>query len=697
VTIDESRRSRERLDYYRSLGDGWRRLPQADVERLVRELREEIRLHDRRYYIDDRPLIADADYDFEFRLLRALESAFPNLVDPDSPTQKVGGAPREGFVKVPHGQPMLSIEDLFSDEELTAWEQRALRALAVGKPTWAYACEAKLDGVACNLTYVQGRLVLAATRGDGFVGEDITANVRTIRTLPLRLSGHDLPERIEIRGEVVMTRKAFARLNAALEMADEPTFANPRNAAAGSLRQLDPAVTRARELNFFAYGIGECKGKLPRGHHEILERIGEWGVPINPERALAANLDAVRGFVADLGRRRAELPFDIDGVVIKIDDTSLWTELGATARTPRYVAARKYPPEEATTTLRSVRFQVGRTGKVTPVAELDPVRVGGVTITNATLHNRSEMERFGTLHVGDRLVVRRAGDVIPEIVRRIAVGNGARINFPTHCPMCGTELVEDGALQRCPNSKGCREQQVGALLHWASRDAMDIRALGDKTAELLIEHRLVSTPADLYALRAEQLVDLPLFGSKKAALLIDAIAASRHRDLDRLIFALGIRHVGREAARALAQRVGSLSELVGRDAAYFETIPGIGPEIARALAAYFSDPQTVKFLAALVAAGVAPRHGPTNAALPPLFAGKTVVFTGALDHFTRESAQNLIRRLGGRAATSVSRNTDLVVAGHGAGSKLAKAEELGVEVIDEKAFLKRLQDAGVQP
>ncbi|RMF17270.1 MAG: NAD-dependent DNA ligase LigA [Candidatus Dadabacteria bacterium] len=693
---DPDERSLARLEWLRRLGDGWRDFDESALRGLVALLREEVELHDRRYYVYDRPLVPDADYDFEFRLLETIEQAHPELQDPNSPTQRVGAPPRDGMQKLRHDTPMLSIDDAFSDEEVVAFEERALRALGLETPPWHYAVEVKLDGLACNLVYVNGRLASAATRGDGIVGEDVTANIRTIRSVPLQLFGDDLPTHVEIRGEVIMTHDAFRQVNAELEAAGQAPFVNPRNAAAGSLRQLDPEVTRRRRLSFYAYGCGLwAGGNPPDSHFVLLDQLHQWGVPVNPYRDRVDTLAEAIAWFHEMEQRRASLPFDIDGVVIKVDEMDWWTQLGTTARSPRWVIARKFQPEEATTTLLNVRFQVGRTGKVTPVAELEPVFVGGVTVSNATLHNRDEMNRFGTLHVGDRLVVRRAGDVIPEIVRRVAEGDGPEIHFPDACPECGTPLVQQGAYDLCPNRTGCPAQIRGRLLHWASRHAMDIDLLGDKTVDALLDAGLVDDLADLYRLTPEQLQQLPLFAEKKAQALVDAIAASKHRTMDRFIYALGIRHVGRETARLIAARIQEPRELFDKPESWYEDIDGIGPEIARSCASFFASEDNRALVERLLEVGVAPEPTRVEVVADSDLAGKTIVFTGALEHMTRDQAKDLARQLGAKASGSVSKKTDLVVAGPGAGSKLAKAEQLGIEIWDEARFLEAVRAAGI--
>lgn len=687
-----------RLKRYRNLAGDWHAMTKAQLAALAAELREELALHERRYYVDDRPLLPDADYDFEFKLLQAIESEYPELRVPLSPTLRVGGAPREAFKKVEHLSPMLSIEDAFSDVDVREFEARAVRALGLDGPTWTYAAEVKLDGLACNLLYEKGRLLWAATRGDGRFGEDVTANAQTIAAIPLQLSGGPHPKRLEVRGEVVMHKNSFVKLNQQRLNAGEEPYVNPRNAAAGALRQLDPKITRQSDLRFYAHSLGISEGYSFASQAEILATFQTWGIPVNPERTVVKTLDQALAFFDQIGRRRDSLPFQIDGVVIKINERAIWDQLGATARNPRSACARKYPPEEAITTLNNVRFQVGRSGKITPVAELEPIFVGGVTVSNATLHNYDEMQKFGQLYIGDQVVVRRAGDVIPEIVRRVGQGKGKKIIFPSRCPECRSPLISEGAQHLCPNRSGCPAQIAGALSHWASREAMDIRILGEKTVAALLEAKLVRDVADLYGLRAEQLVHLPLFAERKAELLLIGIQASKERELDRYLFGLNIRHVGREVARLVAARIDSPEELFNKDAAWYQQVNGIGPEIAQSLAAFFGNAQNQQLIRRLSSLGVRPKSVKSGADAPLAsgpFAGKKIVFTGSLQALSRDAAQDLVRRLGAQPSGSVSKNTDLVVAGPGAGSKLAKAEQLGIEVIDEAEFLQRVRVLGV--
>jgi len=694
----QQQKSLARVETYRKLAQHAETLTWAQATETVDMLRDEIQQHNRRYYREAAPIISDADYDMLFRLLQRIEQQFPELADPNSPTQQVGSRPAATFQKRRHLQPMQSIDDVFDDDELRAFEARAKRALGLAPdqpPPWHYAAEAKLDGIAANLLYVDGQLVAAATRGDGRVGEDITANIKQVDNVPLRLTGDTRPNRVEIRGEVIMTKAKFTQLNEALAANGEPTFANPRNAAAGSLRQLDPSVTQRRELTFYAYGTGAADQSIADTHGGVLAALKAWDVPVNPEpeQKHFADLDEVIACYHAISERRNALAFEIDGLVIKIDELAYWRELGSTARAPRYMAARKFPPAEATTRLQAVRFQVGRTGKVTPVADLEPVPIGGVTITHASLHNGSELARHA-LHPGDVVIVRRAGDVIPELIHNTGGGHGSRIAMTPNCPSCGTTLVHEGALEFCPNRLACPAQLRGALIHWASRPAMDIRQLGPKTIDALLAATLINDVADLYQLRQQDVETLPLFAKRKAERLIEGIANSKRQPAERVLFALGIRHVGREVARTVCTVVNDLRELADSSIETLTRIDGIGPEISTSIHDFMHVSHNQTLLDRLAEAGVRMQTDAGNTPIvdSPL-AGKRVVFTGTLEQATREEAQGLVRRLGGQPTGSVSKTTDLVVAGPGAGSKAAKAEQLGVEIISEASFWRLVESA----
>lgn len=668
------------------------------IRQRAAELRRELEFHSLRYHQLDDPLIADAEYDRLMQELLALESEHPDLATPDSPTQRVGAPPAQAFAEVRHPVPMLSLENAFSDESLADFGRRVVQRL--GHHDLAFAVEPKLDGLAVSLTYEHGGLVRAATRGDGETGEDITANVRTIRDIPLRLSGSGWPERFEARGEVFMPKDGFRELNARALAAEEKPFANPRNAAAGSLRQLDPKVTATRPLSFYCYGHGLYpEDQLPVTHCELLARFRSWGLPTNPELRVVQGIDGCLAYYRDLLSRRSQLPYEIDGVVYKIDRLADRVSLGYVARAPRWAIAHKFPAEEATTRVLAIDVQVGRTGALTPVARLDPVFVGGATVTNATLHNADEVRRKD-IRVGDTVVVRRAGDVIPEVVKslpELRPATAAAFVMPTRCPVCGAaaESLEGEAVTRCSGGLYCPAQHKEAVKHFASRKAMNIDGLGDKLVDQLLDKRLIATVADLYRLDAGQLAALDRFGEKSARNLMDALAASRHTTLPRFLYALGIRDVGEVTARTLAMHFRELDALAAADEASLQTVPEVGPTVARHVYTFFRQPHNLEVIRRLIDAGI---HWepmpplPAAAALP--FADKTFVITGTLESMTREQAKARVLSLGGKAAGSVSSKTDYLVAGAEPGSKLAKALELGVAVLDEAGFLDLCVRAG---
>jgi DNA ligase (NAD+) len=661
----------------------------AEAKLRVEELRDQIRYHDYRYYVLNQPEISDAEYDELMRELRALEEEFPELVTPDSPTQRVGGQPSELFAPVQHLAPMLSLDNAFSEAELKAWVARIERAVG---PVARYVCEQKIDGVAVALTYEDGRFVRGATRGDGYTGEDITQNLRTIRSIPQRLSVPAPPALIEVRGEVYLPVPAFERLNEELTARGERPFANPRNAAAGSLRQKDPRVTASRPLAMWCHSFGAAEGIRFEAHSGFLDWCRRAGLPVAPTTEVCEDLDAVIAYIHRWQEHRHDVEWEIDGVVVKVDQVALQEELGATSRAPRWAIAYKFPPEERTTLLRRIEVHTGRTGIVTPFAVLEPVYVGGVTVTTATLHNEDEVRRKD-VREGDTVIVRRAGDVIPEVVGPVLSRRpeGARPwRFPTRCPSCGTELVKEGAYRRCPNRGGCPSQNVEWLFSFASRGAMDIEGLGYETGTALIERGWVRDPGDLYALTAEQLAQLPGFKEKKISNLLRGIEASKDRPLWRLLVGLNIRHVGSHVAQLLAQAFGSLDALARASAEEIDAVPGIGPEIARSVHEWFRDPANRRLLEKLRAAGVRMADEPRAEAPTGALAGKTIVLTGGLATMTREEAVRAAEEAGARVASSVSRKTDFVVVGENPGSKYERALELGVETIDEEEFLRRL-------
>ena len=654
-------------------------------------LRAEIDEHNYRYYVLDAPLISDAEYDRLFRELQALEADHPELVRSDSPTQRVGAAPLTGFAAVLHVTPMLSLNNAFADDEVMAFDRRVREGLAVDDEV-SYVAEPKFDGLAVSLSYEQGSLTRGATRGDGSRGEDVTANLRTLHSIPLHLRGSGWPELLEVRGEVLMWHSDFVRMNARQREKGDKEFVNPRNAAAGSLRQLDPRITAARPLRFFAYGIAVAAGAaLPATHSALLERLAEWGFPVAPERRRVSGPAGLLAYYADMGARRVALPYDIDGVVYKVDDLAAQERLGFVSRAPRFALAHKFPAEEAITTLLDISIQVGRTGALTPVARLMPVFVGGVTVTNATLHNEDEIRRKD-VRIGDTVVVRRAGDVIPELARVLPERRPASATafvMPTTCPVCGSLAVrnDDEAVARCTGGLYCPAQRKQALLHFASRRAMDIEGLGDRLVEQLIEAAIVRTPADLYRLGLLALANLARMAEKSASNLLAAIEQSKQTTLARFIYALGMRNVGAATARDLARHFGSLDRLLAADQGQLLQVPDVGPVVAQCIRQFCSEPHNLEVIAQLRAAGVNWTAGEATAPVAGSVAGKLFVLTGTLPSLGRDAARQMIEAAGGKVSASVSKKTDFVVAGAEAGSKLEKAQSLGVPVIDEGQML----------
>ncbi len=655
------------------------------------ELRRQIRYHDHRYHVLDDPVISDAEYDALFRELAAIEAARPDLVTPDSPTQKVGAAPVAEFGTVVRAVPMLSLENVTSDGELREWEDLLRNHLKEPNRRFAYTVEPKLDGVAVEAVYEDGVYVTGATRGDGTTGEDITVQLRTVRSLPLRLIADPPPARLEIRGEVLMTRAAFEDLNRRLVAEGEEAYANPRNLTAGSLKQKDPKVTASRPLDLFAYSLGRAEGFAPATQWDLLGALRALGFKTSDLARRGEGLDAALAAVHAIEEARDGLPFEIDGAVVKVDDVALQERLGIRARSPRWAVAYKFAPRQATTKVRAIVVQVGRTGALTPVADLDPVPLGGVTVSRATLHNRDEVERLG-VRVGDTVLVERAGDVIPKVVKVIAdarTGDERPFAFPSACPVCGAAVREDPeeVIVYC-DSLACPARLKGALRHFGARRAMDIAGLGDRLVVQLVDRGLVKDPSDLYALSLESLAALDRMGEKSAQNLLDSFARSRDTTLSRFLLALGPRHVGEATAAAVARDLGSLTALLAADEARLEKVPDVGPVVAKSLHTFLSAPANRAVIERLLARGVTPRpEAPPPSAGP--FAGRTVVFTGTLTRLTREEAEALVVRLGGKASGSVSKKTSLVVAGADAGSKLAKAQSLGVEVVSEDEFLRR--------
>lgn len=663
-----------------------------NVGERARELRAEIEKHNHQYYVLDAPLISDADYDHLFRELQALEAAHPELLTPDSPTQRVGGKALDMFKPVRHAVPMLSIRTE-TDIEATgayAFDARVRKELAFGEsdPPVEYAAELKFDGLAINLRYENGVLVCAATRGDGETGEDVTANVRTIGQIPLRLRTDLPPQVLEVRGEIYMKRADFERFNANAQLAGEKMLVNPRNGAAGSIRQLDPRIAAHRPLSFFAYGLGEVVSwRFPETHSGVLDALSALGFPVCVERAVVSGPQALAEFHESMGRRRPLLPFDIDGVVYKVNSLELQTRMGFVSREPRWAVAHKYPAEEASTEVLGIDIQVGRTGALTPVARLAPVFVGGVTVTNATLHNEDEVRRKD-VRIGDTVVVRRAGDVIPEVVRVVPEKRpimAPEFVMPAKCPVCGSHVVkaEDEAVARCSGGLYCPAQRKQALIHFASRRAMDIEGLGDKLVEQLVDSDIVRTPADLYRMGLMALVGLERMAEKSATNLLAAIEKSKQTTLARLIYALGIRNVGETTAKDLARHFGSLDRLIAASDEEWLQVNDVGPVVVQCLRQFLSESHNLEVIEQLRAAGIAWLEGEPQRTAAGSLAGKVFVLTGTLPALSREEAKALIESAGGKVSGSVSKKTDYVVAGEEAGSKLEKAQALGVAVIDE--------------
>ena len=662
-----------------------------DDAKRIGDLRRQIERHDYRYYVLDDPEVTDAAYDALMRELRELEAAHPDLVTPESPTQRVAGRPAAGFAEVVHALPMLSLDNAFSEDDLREFDRRVRERLDVERVD--YSAEPKIDGLAISVRYEAGVYVRAATRGDGTRGEDVTANVRTIAALPLRLQG-DPPPVLEVRGEVYMARASFERLNARAAAAGEKTFANPRNAAAGSLRQLDPAVTASRALDVFFYGVGETGDwRAPDRHSGVIAALRDFGLRTCPDATVVEGLDGCLGYYDRIGRARAGLDYDIDGVVYKVDRLDWQRELGYVARAPRWAIAHKFPAQEEVTQVQDVDFQVGRTGALTPVARLKPVFVGGVTVSNVTLHNMDDLERKD-VRIGDTVVVRRAGDVIPEVVRVLVERRPAdarRVRLPKTCPVCGSHVTRDEgeAVARCSGGLVCSAQRREALLHFASRRAMDVDGLGERIVEQLVESGRVQTPADLYGLTADELASLERMGAKSAANLVEAIAASRRTSLARFLYALGIRDVGEATALALANHFGRLDALMAASYEDIQQVRDVGPVVARHVRDFFDEPHNLAVIASLRRAGVEWPEGDPAPSTPvegPL-TGEVLVITGTLASMTRDQARDAARAAGATVTDSVSRKTTLLVAGTEAGSKLRKATDLGVRVADEREFL----------
>jgi DNA ligase (NAD+) len=663
------------------------------IKKRIEALREQINYHNYRYYVLDDPEIPDAEFDRIMRELQDLEQDYPDLITTDSPTQRIGAEPLKKFSEVKHEIPMLSLANAFSDSEVEDFDRRARERLDV--KSIEYAAEPKLDGLAISLMYEDGILVRGATRGDGWTGEDVTQNVRTIDAIPLRLRGKGYPKILEVRGEVIITKAGFEQLNDMQRERNTKLFANPRNAAAGSLRQLDPRVTASRPLSFFGYGLGKVTNvKLPGRHSKIMALLQEWGIPVNTEAHVVKGAEGCLDYYHQMQAKRNSLAYDIDGIVYKVDRFDWQEQLGFVARAPRWALAHKFPAQEEMTLLQAIDVQVGRTGALTPVARLEPVHVGGVTVSNATLHNQDEIDRLDA-RVGDTVIVRRAGDVIPQVVGVVMSrrkGRPRRYRLPDTCPVCGTHTVRlpGEAVTYCAGGLYCPAQRKQAIKHFASRRAMDIEGLGDKLVDQLVDAGLIETVADVYALEAKQLAGLERMGEKSATKLIRAIEKSKHTALARFLYALGIHNVGETTAQSLANYFGTLENIMKADEDDLMTVPDIGPVVAKSITSFFSQKHNREVVSKLLQAGIVwPKIKVKADAELPL-KGRTIVVTGTLASMTRDEAKAAVQMLGGKASGSVSSKTDYVVVGENPGSKADKAESLGVEILDEGSFLKLL-------
>ncbi|MEH0760649.1 NAD-dependent DNA ligase LigA [Vibrio sp. 16] len=662
------------------------------IQEKLNQLRESLHYHGIKYYVEDAPEIPDAEYDRLMRELIELEAQNPNLISVDSPSQRVGGAPLDGFTPVAHEIPMLSLDNAFDDDELNAFHKRMLDRVASGSVE-AFCCEPKLDGLAVSLLYENGVLVQAATRGDGATGENITENVRTIKAIPLKLCGEGWPARIEVRGEVFMPKAGFEKLNEHALKKGEKVFVNPRNAAAGSLRQLDSRITAKRPLSFYAYSVGVVEGAaLSESHYERFLQLKSWGLPMCPETRQVESLDDVKAYYKDILQRRDQLAYEIDGVVIKVDSIELQERLGFVARAPRWAIAYKFPAQEEITLLNDVEFQVGRTGAITPVAKLEPVFVGGVTVSNATLHNADEIARLG-VKIGDSVVIRRAGDVIPQIVSVVAErrpDDAREIVFPSQCPVCNSQVerVEGEAVARCSGGLVCQAQRKEALKHFVSRKALDVDGLGVKVIEQLVDREMVETPADLFKLSAGIITVLDRMGPKSAQNVVDALAKAKETTLARFLYSLGIREVGEATAANLALHFKTLDAIKAASHDQLIAVPDIGDIVASHITAFFAQDNNQNVIDDLIAQGICwPDIEEKGEDAPQPLAGKTVVLTGSLSQLSRSDAKAALQNLGAKVTGSVSKKTDILFAGENAGSKLSKAQELGVEIRTEQDLI----------
>lgn len=660
----------------------------TNIQKQIEKLCEEIDEHNYRYHVLDDPVISDSEYDQLFQRLKKLETEHPEFITANSPTQRVGATPLKAFAQVKHDVPMLSLDNAFEDEAIFAFDQRIRDRLKVDKSI-EYNCEPKLDGLAISIRYVDGVLTQAATRGDGEAGEDVTDNIKTIKMVPLRLRGSKLPKIIDVRGEVFMSKKGFEKLNAEAEKKGEKVFANPRNAAAGSIRQLDPRITASRPLEVYFYGIGAVKGyDLPATHHERLTTLSNWGLRVSPLIKVVAGPENCLKYYHEIATKRDKLPFEIDGVVYKVNSISLQEDLGYISRAPRWAVAHKFPAEEVYTTLEAVDFSVGRTGALTPVARLKPVHVHGVTVSNATLHNMDEIKRKD-IHIGDVVIIRRAGDVIPEIVgviKQQRPKDVKKIVLPKHCPIChsAVEHIEGEAVARCTGELICPAQRKGSIKHFASRRALDIEGLGDRLIEQLVDTKLITSVADIYDLTEEQLENLERMGKKSAQNLLEQIEKSKQTTFARFLYALGIPEVGETTAKLLALHFKNLPTLQTANEETLLEIPDIGPIMAAHIAHFFHESHNREIIRKLIKNGVQWEEVKASKNLP--LAGKTFVLTGSLSDMTRDEAKERLENLGAKVAGSVSAKTSFVIVGSDPGSKYEKAKELGVEIIDDKQF-----------
>jgi len=683
-----------------------------EIKKRIEELRKEINFHNYRYYVLDDPVISDEEYDALMRELKRLEEQYPELITPDSPTQRVGAPPAEGFLPVEHSVPMLSLDDAFSEQEVREFDERIKRHLNINEDI-EYTVEPKMDGLAVELVYEKGIFVKGSTRGDGYVGEDVTPNLRTIRSIPLRLIDQELPipELLEARGEVFMNKKGFEQLNKERLEKGEPPFANPRNAAAGSLRQLDPSITASRPLDIFFYGIGLVKGYEFKSQWEILNSLKKWGLKINKLAKKVKGIEAAIEYHHEIAKIRDDLDYQIDGIVIKVNELKFQKLLGQKARSPRWAIAYKFAAEKAITRIVDIILSVGRTGAVTPVAIMEPVRVGGVVVRRATLHNEDEIRRKD-IRIGDWVIIQRAGDVIPEVVKVLKerrTGNEKEFKMPDTCPVCGSKLTKKPgeAVWRCPNPD-CFPRLVRSITHFASKGAMNIEGLGSKVAEQLVTAGLVRKISDIYKLQLSDLTSLERFAEKSARNLLNEIEKSKNRPLSKLIYALGIRHVGEVTAQLLAEHFGSLDALSKASEQELLKIEGIGPEVAKSIKKWFSDPKNIELIEELKKLGVKSAQTPKETIIKTpepfqegesqkaqesqkkLLEGKSFLFTGALKSMTRQEAKDIVMELGGRVASSVSKKLDYLVVGEKPGSKLEKAKKLGIKIINEQEFLKMI-------